>query len=40
MVVVVEESQVNDAIRILTDAGERAWRLGRIVAGDRTTQYV
>ena len=40
MVVVVDESKVDDAIRILTDQGEDAWRIGRIVAGNRKTRYV
>ena len=39
MVVVVDESKVDDAIRILTDQGEDAWRIGRIVAGNRETRY-
>ncbi|MGB5332729.1 MAG: phosphoribosylformylglycinamidine cyclo-ligase [Woeseiaceae bacterium] len=40
MVVVVDENKVNDAIRILTDQGEDAWRIGRIVAGNRKTRYL
>jgi phosphoribosylformylglycinamidine cyclo-ligase len=39
MVVVVDQSKVDDAIRILTDQGEDAWRIGRIVAGNRKTRY-
>ena len=40
MVVVVDESNIDEAIRILTDQGEDAWRIGRIVAGSRKTRYV
>ncbi len=40
MVAVVEESDVTKAIALLENEGERAWRLGRVVAGDRTTRYV
>ena len=40
MVAVVEESEVTKAIALLENEGERAWRLGRVVAGDRTTRYV
>lgn len=40
MVVVVDEAQAGDAIRVLVDQGEIAWRLGRIVEGQRKTRYV
>ena len=40
MVVVVDEANADDAIRVLVDHGEEAWRLGRIVAGERKTRYV
>jgi phosphoribosylformylglycinamidine cyclo-ligase len=40
MVVVVEESKVDEAIRVLGDQGEQAWRLGRVTAGKRKTRYV
>ena len=40
MVAVVDENKVEEAIRILTDQGETAWRLGRVVAGNRKTRYV
>lgn len=40
MVAVVDESRVDEAIALLTREGERAWRLGRIVPGRRTTRYV
>ena len=40
MVVVVDEAQADDAIRVLVDQGEEAWRLGRVVAGQRKTRYV
>ena len=40
MVAVVNESDVDKAIRVLLDQGEHAWQLGRIVAGHRATRYV
>ncbi|MGB5491762.1 MAG: phosphoribosylformylglycinamidine cyclo-ligase [Woeseiaceae bacterium] len=40
MVAVVGESDVHAAIALLEDQGERAWHLGRVVAGHRTTRYV
>lgn len=40
MVVVVDDDRAEDAIGILEDAGETAWRIGRIVAGNRNTYYV
>ncbi len=40
MVAVVDESDVDEAIAMLTREGERAWLLGRIVPGRRTTRYV
>jgi phosphoribosylformylglycinamidine cyclo-ligase len=40
MVAVVDEADVSGAIELLEKAGERAWRLGRVVAGNRTTRYV
>lgn len=40
MVAVVNQSRIDEAIRVLNDHGERAWRIGRIVAGKRETQYV
>lgn len=40
MVVAVDENNVDDAIRILADQGENAWRIGRVVAGSRKTRYV
>lgn len=40
MVAAVDENKVDDAIRILADQGENAWRIGRVVAGSRKTRYV
>ena len=40
MVVVVEDDRVDEAIRILEEQGETAWRIGRIVPGSRETRYV
>lgn len=40
MVVAIDENNVDDAIRILADQGENAWRIGRVVAGSRKTRYV
>ncbi|MBT8102012.1 MAG: phosphoribosylformylglycinamidine cyclo-ligase [Gammaproteobacteria bacterium] len=40
MVVVVDDDNVDDAVRVLIDQGEIAWRLGRVVAGHRKTRYV
>jgi len=40
MVVVVDDAKADEAIRVLIDQGEQAWRLGRIVAGQRKTRYV
>ncbi|MCP4299792.1 MAG: phosphoribosylformylglycinamidine cyclo-ligase [Gammaproteobacteria bacterium] len=40
MVAVVDKLKVDEAIRILSDQGERAWPMGRIVAGNRETHYV
>ena len=40
MVAVVAEPDVDTSIRILTEHGERAWRLGSIIAGQQKTRYV
>jgi len=40
MVVVVSEGDADQAIRVLGDQGETAWRIGRIVPGSRETRYV
>jgi len=40
MVVVVDDNEAEAAIRVLQDEGEHAWRIGRVTAGNRTTQYV
>jgi phosphoribosylformylglycinamidine cyclo-ligase len=40
MVVAVDEKNVDAAIGVLIDHGEHAWRLGRVVAGQRETRYV
>ncbi len=40
MVAVVDKLKVDEAIRILSDQGERAWPMGRIMAGNRETHYV
>ncbi len=40
MVAVIDKLKVDEAIRILSDQGERAWPMGRIVAGNRETHYV
>ena len=40
MVVVVSEGDADQAIRVLGDQGETAWRIGRIAPGGRETQYV
>ena len=40
MVVVVEDDAVDEAIRVLEEQGESAWRIGRIVPGSRETRYV
>jgi len=39
MVVVVDEDDADRTIEMLEEAGERAWRLGRIVAGDGKVRY-
>jgi len=39
MVVVVDEDDAERTIEMLEEAGERAWRLGRIVAGDGKVRY-
>jgi phosphoribosylformylglycinamidine cyclo-ligase len=40
MVAVVDKDNVANAIALLEAHGEFAWRLGRIVAGQRKTRYV
>ncbi|MGI9238118.1 MAG: phosphoribosylformylglycinamidine cyclo-ligase, partial [Woeseiaceae bacterium] len=40
MVAVVDENDVGKAIASLEAEGEKAWRLGRVVAGHRTTRFV
>ncbi|MDH3304627.1 MAG: phosphoribosylformylglycinamidine cyclo-ligase [Gammaproteobacteria bacterium] len=40
MVAAVDDNKVEDAIQILRDQGENAWRIGRVVAGSRKTRYV
>ena len=40
MVAVVADADVAKAIALLEAQGERAWRLGCIVAGHGTTRYV
>jgi phosphoribosylformylglycinamidine cyclo-ligase len=40
MVAVVDESNAESAIDILQANGEHAWRIGRVIAGKRTTRYV
>ena len=40
MVVVVSDSDADQAISVLSDQGETAWRIGRIVPGSRETRYV
>ena len=40
MVAVVHEKNVDAALRVLTDQGENAWQIGRIVPGCRQTRYV
>lgn len=40
MVVVVDASRADEAIRVLEASGERAWPMGRIVAGQREVRYV
>ena len=40
MVVVVNESDAGETIKILQDQGEEAWQIGRIVRGRRDVQYV
>jgi len=40
MVVALGGDQVEEAIRVLHDQGEKAWQIGRIIAGTRGTRYV
>jgi len=40
MIVVVGTDEVDDTIRILTDAGERAWQIGQIIAGTQGVKYI
>ncbi|MDJ0750333.1 MAG: phosphoribosylformylglycinamidine cyclo-ligase [Woeseiaceae bacterium] len=40
MVLVVDEAEAGAALALLTDHGEHAWRLGRIVPGRQAVQYV
>ncbi|MGI9247614.1 MAG: phosphoribosylformylglycinamidine cyclo-ligase [Woeseiaceae bacterium] len=40
MVAVVDKNKVDEAIRVLIDAGEHAWRIGQITAGNRATKFV
>lgn len=40
MVVVVSEADMGAALALLNERGEHAWRIGRIVPGRQTVQYV
>ncbi len=40
MVAVVDEHDVEQTLAILREHGEQAWRLGRIVPGQRQTRYI
>lgn len=40
MVVVVSDEDADQAVQVLSDLGETAWRIGRIVQGNRETRYV
>ena len=40
MVIVVAEAEADNALRILRDAGESAWRIGDIVAGAGPVEYI
>ena len=40
MVVVVSEDDADQAVRLIGEKGESAWRLGRIVTGDREVRYI
>ncbi len=40
MVIVVSDADADQAIRVLVDQGEAAWRIGRIVPGSRDTRYI
>ncbi|MCP1356264.1 phosphoribosylformylglycinamidine cyclo-ligase [Aneurinibacillus migulanus] len=39
MIAIVRESDVDEALRVLTEAGEQAQVIGRIVQGDRDVQF-
>ena len=40
MVIVVAEAEADNALRILRDAGESAWRIGDIAAGAGPVEYI
>ncbi len=40
MVAVVDAGAADTAIAVLGEHGESAWRIGRIIAGDRSVAYV
>ncbi len=40
MIAVVQEDDVDAAVRVLTDHGEQAWQIGRIVPGRREMRYI
>jgi phosphoribosylformylglycinamidine cyclo-ligase len=40
MVVVVEADEATRTVGLLEQGGEHAWPIGRVIAGDRTVQYV
>ncbi len=40
MVVVVTSEDADEAIRLIGDTGESAWRVGRIVSGNQAVRYV
>ncbi len=40
MVVVVSEAEAGEALALLNEQGEHAWRIGRIVPGRQAVQYV
>ncbi|MEJ2299122.1 MAG: AIR synthase-related protein, partial [Woeseiaceae bacterium] len=40
MVVIVANGDCDDAIRLLVDAGESAWRIGSIIPGDKDVTFL
>ncbi len=40
MIVIVSDDSAEQALELLREHGEQAWRIGRIVAGDQAVQYV